>query len=259
LLVLIFIGILGITYITNFFSKRKFVKKVHELELKQQFESEKNQAVIQEQERGIKAMIQAQENERGRIARDLHDGVVQQIGSVILKARNFIEKTKKENQEEAKTFLEELETSNQDLRNISHQMMPRALKDLGIIPALEDMIDNSLTYRNIKYQFEHFNINERLPEKIEISIYRITQELINNIIKHSNANNVNVQLFKSDASIILIVEDDGIGMKASKSGKGIGLLNISSRVDMIDGTVNFEPSPNSGTLVTVKIPLPNVN
>ena len=154
---------------------------------------------------------------------------------------------------------QELERSNQDLRNISHQMMPRALSDLGIIPALEDMLENSLAYAKIKYQFEHFNINGRLPEKIEVSIYRITQELINNIIKHSNANNVNVQLFKSDESIILIVEDDGVGMNASKSGKGIGLLNISSRVDMIHGTVNFEPSPNSGTLVTVKIPLSNVN
>ncbi|MFK7750311.1 MAG: ATP-binding protein [Kordia sp.] len=259
LLLVLLAGIIGIVYVTNFFSKRKFVKRVHELELKQQFESEKKQAVIQEQERGIKAMIQAQENERGRIARDLHDGVVQQIGSVILKARNFIEKTETKDQKEAETFLEELETSNQDLRNISHQMMPRALSDLGIIPALEDMLENSLAYANIKHQFEHFNINERLPERIEVSIYRITQELINNIIKHSKAQNVNVQLFKSDANIILIVEDDGVGMHASKSEKGIGLLNISSRVDMIHGTVNFEPSPNSGTLVTIKIPFSNVN
>ena len=258
-LLLSFLTIVIIGYITNYFSKRKFVKRVHEIELQKQFEDEKNKAIMLEKDRGLKAMIQAQENERGRIARDLHDGVVQQIGSVILKARNFVDKYSPKEKSKAKTFLEDLENSNQELRNISHQMMPRALKDLGMISAISDMLENSLTYSKINYQFEHFNINNRLPERMEVTVYRITQELINNIIKHSNAKHVNVQLFKADNDVILIVEDDGVGIKKKKQSEGIGLLNISSRVDMMHGTVNFEPSPNSGTLVTVKIPVADGN
>ncbi|PWG04601.1 sensor histidine kinase [Polaribacter aquimarinus] len=242
-------------YIINYFSKRKFVKKVHELELAQKFEKEKNEAIVKEKERGLKALIDAQESERSRIARELHDGVVQQIGSVILKSRNILAKMNLLQTKESQELLKSLENSNQDLRTISHQMMPRALKELGILSALNDLLENSLVYTNVAYSLEHFNIKERLPQKIEITIYRIVQELINNIIKHSKATEVSVQIFNANNTIILIVEDNGVGFAKGKSKKGIGLLNISSRLDMVNGDVNFEPSPKSGTLVTIKIPL----
>ena len=216
----------------------------------------KNQEeLLKEKERGIQAIISAQEEERTRIARELHDGIVQEIGSVILKSRDLFSKKNIMDEKETKELINSLENSNQDLRNLSHQMMPRALKELGVIAAIKDLLDGSLTYTNIKYSIEHFNINKRLPEKIEVTIYRITQELINNIIKHSKANQVNVQLFNSNNNIILIVEDDGIGFTKNKTKKGIGLLNITSRLNSINGEVNFEPSPKSGTLVTIKIPV----
>ncbi len=156
---------------------------------------------------------------------------------------------------ESKDLLESLEISNQDLRTISHQMMPRALKELGIVSAMNDLLKESLTYIDITYSFEHFNMQERASNKIEITIYRITQELINNIIKHSKATDVSIQLFNSNNTIVLIVEDNGIGIANENNKKGIGLLNISSRLDMVNGTVDFEPSPKSGTLVTIKIPV----
>ncbi|PQJ80225.1 ATP-binding protein [Polaribacter porphyrae] len=216
----------------------------------------KNQeAIVAEKEKGFKAIIDAQEEERNKIARELHDGVVQQIGSVILKSRNLFSKQNLTENEDTKEVLESLENSNKDLRNISHQMMPRALKELGIIPALNDLLEGSLKLSNITYSLEHYNIDERLPEKIEVTIYRITQELINNIIKHSKASEVSVQLFNSNNTAILIVEDNGVGFSSKEDKKGIGLLNITSRLDMVNGNVNFEPSPKSGTLVTIKIPL----
>jgi signal transduction histidine kinase len=253
ILLLLIIGF--ISYVANYFSKRKFVKKIHELELTQKFEKEKDEALIKEKEHGLKAMIEAQEEERSRIARELHDGVVQQIGSVILKSRNLFTNRNLLEEKESQELLESLENSNQDLRNISHQMMPRALKELGIISALNDLLEGSLAYTDVKYSFEHFNIKDRLPDKIEITIYRITQELINNIIKHSRAKGVSVQLFNVNNTAVLIVEDNGVGFSSEKDKKGIGLLNISSRLDMVKGQVNFEPSPKSGTLVTIKIPL----
>ncbi|MFK8058914.1 MAG: 7TM diverse intracellular signaling domain-containing protein [Polaribacter sp.] len=233
------------------------IAMAHRYYLMMKENSDYQKTIIKEQERGIQAMIEAQENERSRIARELHDGVVQQIGSVILKSRNILSKMNLLQTEESQELLESLENSNQDLRTISHQMMPRALKELGILSALNDLLENSLGYSNVKYSLEHFNIDERLPQKIEITIYRIVQELINNIIKHSKASEVSVQLFNSNNTIILIVEDNGVGFSSNKSKKGIGLLNISSRLDMVKGNVNFEPSPKSGTLVTIKIPLTN--
>ncbi|WP_299058642.1 sensor histidine kinase [uncultured Polaribacter sp.] len=203
----------------------------------------------------LQAILEAQETERSRIARELHDGVVQEIGSVILKSRHALSKLDLLHTNESQELLESLENSNKNLRTISHQMMPIALKELGISSAINDLLENSLTYLNIKHTLELFNISERLPEKIEVTIYRVLQELIHNITKHSKATEVNVQLFKSNNHIILIVEDNGVGFNAKKSKKGIGLLNISSRLNMLNGTVNFESSNNNGTLITIKIPV----
>ena len=223
--------------------------------ISQRIKRKNQEAIVKEKERGFKAIIDAQEEERSKIARELHDGVVQQIGSVILKSRSILKKMNLLQFEESQELLKILENSNQDLRNISHQMMPRALKELGVISALNDLLSGSLSYLDINYSLEHFNIKERLPEKIEVTIYRIVQELINNIIKHSKATEVSVQLFNANNTVILIVEDNGVGFAKEKNKKGIGLLNISSRLDIVNGNVNFEPSPKSGTLVTIKIPL----
>ena len=233
------------------------IAMAHRYYLMMKQNSDYQKAIIKEQERGIQAMIEAQEKERSRIARELHDGVVQQIGSVILKSRSILAKMNLLDTKESREMLEMLENSNQDLRTISHQMMPRALKELGIVSALNDLLENSLGYSKINYSLEHFNIKERLPKKIEITIYRIVQELINNIIKHSKASEVSIQIFNTNNTIILIVEDNGVGFDKKISINGIGLLNISSRLDMVNGDVNFEPSPKSGTLVTIKIPLIN--
>ena len=89
----------------------------------------------------------------------------------------------------------------------------------------------------------------------EIISWDAIESIINNIIKHSKASEVSVQLFNTNNTIILVVEDDGVGFTSQKTKKGIGLLNITSRLDLVNGDVNFDPSPKSGTLVTIKIPL----
>ena len=218
---------------------------------KQKQKNKLAQIRIEEQQKGLSAVIHAQEEERKRIAKDLHDGIVQQLGGLKLGLQKVF--SGKENDETNK-IVEILDNSAQELRELSHKMMPRALGELGLIPALEDMLENSLGNSTIIHQFEHFGINSRFSEKIEIAIYRISQELINNVIKHSGASKVNVQLFKTGNDVILIVEDNGEGIKDDKKD-GIGLMNISSRLDTINGKVNFEPSPESGTLATVKIPV----
>ncbi|NOR86369.1 MAG: hypothetical protein GQ527_02045 [Bacteroidales bacterium] len=220
--------------------------------LKTRKQNKHAQIRIEEQQKGLKAVIQAQEDERKRIAKDLHDGIVQQLGGLKLGLQKIF--TDNQNEETIK-IVNILDNSAQELRELSHKMMPRSLGELGLIPSLTDMLENSLGHTDISYEFEHFGINDRFKENIEIAIYRIAQELVNNIIKHSQANKANIQLIKTGNHVLLIVEDNGKGMNLSKHKDGIGLMNIASRLDTINGKVNYEPSPESGTLATIKIPV----
>ena len=220
--------------------------------LKTRKQNKHAQIRIEEQQKGLKAVIQAQEDERKRIAEDLHDGIVQQLGGLKMGLQKIF--TDKENKETSK-IINILDNSAQELRELSHKMMPRSLGELGLIPSLTDMLENSLGHTNINYKFEHFGINDRFSENIEIAIYRIAQELVNNIIKHSQANKANIQLIKTGNHILLMVEDNGKGINLTKHKNGIGLMNIASRLDTINGKVNYEPSPESGTLATIKIPI----
>ena len=210
-------------------------------------------ALSEQKEENLQSIIVAEEKERTRIARELHDGIVQQIGATILKSRNTFKKLGVSEQPESTELLKDLEASSAELRSISHQMMPRALEEKGLIIALEELLSNSLPSSKFKYSFEHLHIENRLPKNIEVTLYRITQELIQNIIKHSKATEVNIQLMKTNNQILYLVEDNGVGFQSSTS-KGIGLKNIQSRIDLIKGSILFD-SENKGTLTTIKIPL----
>lgn len=224
---------------------------------KRKAQADKDAAIIEERDKGTQAVFIAQEEERKRISKDLHDGVGQQLSGLKMAFQKMSQSIKRENPERS----EELEVlsgilteSADEVRSISHQMMPRALTELGLIDALNDMLEKSLGLSEIIYDFEHFGIEERLAENIEISLYRVCQELVNNIIKHSGAQKVNIQLFKNQQKVIMIVEDDGKGVKSDQS-EGHGLLNMKSRINTLKGEMNLEPSPKSGTLATIRIPL----
>ncbi len=219
---------------------------------KRKAQAEKDAILIQSKQDTFTEVINAQENERKRIAKDLHDGIVQQLGGLKLGLQKIIGD---QPNDQSKKLLNILDDSTEELRQLSHQMMPKALSELGLVPALEDMLENSLGHTAIEYKFEHFGIKQRIDEKKEIAIYRISQELINNVIKHSAATQVNIQLFKAAENLVLIVEDNGTGFNSTTKKSGIGLMNISSRLDTVKGHVNFEPSPESGTLATIKVPI----
>ncbi len=219
--------------------------------------AEKNEAIIAERDKGAMAVFNAQEEERKRISKDLHDGIGQQLSGLKMafqKLGKSISKKLPEEEDQIGKLTVVLTESAEEVRSISHQMMPRALTELGLIEAIEDLLVKSLKPLEVRYSFEHFGIEKRLEERIEISLYRVLQELLNNIIKHSKANQVSVQLFRNQNKLILIVEDNGTGIKQSNTD-GHGLLNIKSRVNTLFGELNLEPSPSSGTLATIRIPL----
>ena len=224
---------------------------------KRKAQAEKDAAIIEERDRGTQAVFEAQEEERKRISKDLHDGVGQQLSGLkmaIQSYSNSIEETNKVEKDIINKLAEIASDSADEVRAISHQMMPKALTEIGLIEALQDMLHKSFDLSEISFEFEHFGITGRLNEKVEISLYRVAQELVNNIIKHSNAKKVNVQLFKNSGKVIMVVEDDGRGISNSQTN-GHGLLNMRSRINTLHGEMNLEPSPNSGTLATIRIPV----
>ncbi len=225
---------------------------------KRKAQAEKDAALIRERDKGLTAVIEAQEDERKRISKDLHDGIGQQLSGLKMAFQRLEGKLLEEiphREQELKQLVNIISDSADEVRNISHQMMPRALTEYGLIPATEDMLSKSLAPTGINYEFEHYAIEGRLDERLEVSLYRIIQELINNIIKHSSAKQVNLQLFKNAGKIILIIEDNGKGFDQKSTTEGHGLLNIKSRLNSLHGEVNYSPSPGSGTVATIRIPI----
>ena len=224
---------------------------------KRKAQQEKDRAIITEQEKGLVAVFNAQEEERSRVAKDLHDGIGQQISAVNLNFQSLAKKIVSIS-DDLKPDIDKIKKmivdTGTDVRSISHQMMPRALTKYGLIDALEDMIDSSFANSKIECEFEHYNMKERLPQNIEIGLYRIAQELVSNIFRHSNAQKVNIQLVKKDNHCILIVQDDGKGID-DRNTDGIGIRNMNSRLSAMNGELNLESGSHSGTTAIVKIRL----
>lgn len=231
-----------------------FCMVLYYLYFRKQKELRYEKALALEKSNGFNAVMTATEEERKRIAKDLHDGVVQQMGAVQLALARIIPTLPEIQANEVKNIKEMTAAAASETRELSHQMMPKVLIEMGLLPAMKEVIERTLILQNIKVDFEDFGLQERYTDSIEIAIYRIFQELINNITKHSQATEVNVQLIQNGAKLILIVEDNGQGM-SSTATDGIGLQNIQSRLSTIDGKVDYSSGPASGTVATIVIPL----
>jgi signal transduction histidine kinase len=136
-------------------------------------------------------------------------------------------------------------------------MMPGTLLKLGLVAALEDMCDKISKTNNLQIEFHAFDLQDRLDEAVEITIYRMVQETLNNIIKHAKAEEVIVQLSKQDDSISITVEDDGIGFNVSQARAkgGMGMRNLDSRVKYLDGKLDIVSEQGKGTSIIIELPI----
>ncbi len=209
---------------------------------------------IKAQEKGLEAVFNATEEERKRIAKDLHDGVGQQLSAVKRGFEELVKDLKHDKRVKVNQLKDLVDQTAKETREISHQMMPRSLTEYGLVPSIEDSLNKTLKPSSIAFEFEHYNLKSRYDERKEVAVYRILQELINNVIKHSGASQVNVQLFENQSNLILIVEDNGDGINHG-STDGVGILNIKNRLSYFKGRVNLEPSIESGTIATISIPI----
>ena len=207
------------------------------------------------QQQRTQAVLEAEERERIRIARDLHDGIGQTLAAARMTLGNYIFK-KNIDSVEITNSLDLLEETIREVREISHNMMPSSLTKFGLTSALKQLANKINALGNIELELQIIGIKERFDEKTELTLYRIVQEVISNIIRHAEAKKVNIELIKHDDELILIIEDDGKGFDTENiKNNGIGLKNIATRVEYLNGSVIFDSTIGRGTSVIVEIPL----
>lgn len=200
---------------------------------------------VRQKQISIDAFIEGEEKEKMRIGRELHDGIAQEVVGIKLAMQQ---------QQADPKLIEELTRVSLDIRTISHELMPQTLKMYGLKLAIEDSCQKILGPSGIHYEISSNLPEERLPGKIEITLYRIFQELIHNIIKHSQATEVLVQLRKMSTHILLVVEDNGRGLTEEKT-RGIGISNLRSRVQLVEGNLQYDSVENEGTTAIVRVPV----
>ncbi len=207
------------------------------------------------------AMLQGQEQERQRIATELHDGLVQTLSAISLNLKALeeeIHRLENSEKEAYKSAIDLLDNAIKDTRLISHDLMPSALERFGLVKAMEDLIYR--TSKNVKLKIDfHTNLDRNIEDPYIITnLYRILQELLQNIVKHAGASKVLIELWEIGSRIRLLVRDDGVGFDGSPEemqSNGIGLRNISTRVKSMNGKLILDSTARSGTTVTVEIPV----
>ncbi|MBU2491058.1 MAG: PAS domain-containing protein [Bacteroidetes bacterium] len=201
------------------------------------------------------------ETERSRISKELHDGIGQTLSFLSLKLDSLRNNSGEEN--EKRKILEELNLSINnavmELKNISYDLKPRMLEIYGLIPTLRLLVEQISSAENIKGTFEHFDVGNLKP-RLEITIFRICQELLNNIIKHSKATIFSIQILQDSNSIKLIIDDNGIGFEKPRVNyndsklRGMGLISITERVEAFKGNISIDSSLGNGTVVVIEFP-----
>jgi signal transduction histidine kinase len=223
-------------------------KRMHEQQMREMEKEKKLEAA--------ELVMKGQENERSRLARDLHDGVGGLLSGVKLSMSNMKGNVwlSEENAMSFNNVIAQLDQSIAELRRVSHNMMPEALIKFGLKEALENYCENLNLSGNMHVNLQTYGLEKRMEQNNEIVIYRIIQELLNNVIRHAEARNVLIQLFREGNRFNLTVEDDGKGFNAKPDEiqSGAGLANIRARAEYLNGTVDIISATGEGTSINIE-------
>lgn len=215
--------------------------------------------LAQKQEEATIAILEAEERERSRIAADLHDGVGQLLSAALLnlnQVNKFIQKGEVPKEGSMGNAISLVKDSYNEMREISHQMMPNALLKAGLGYSIREFI-NKVDHERLNISLDIVGMNERMDQQTEILLYRCVQEAVNNVIKHAEADKLSIQLVKDQEGISVSIEDNGKGFEVSgkQHDEGIGLKNMRSRVSLLKGTLEVDSVVGKGTLLMIYIPL----
>ncbi|MBX7204004.1 MAG: sensor histidine kinase [Bacteroidia bacterium] len=205
------------------------------------------------------AMIEGQEEERKRIATDLHDRLGSMLATVKLLFSSLdskIDRMQKENNEQFATAKSLLDEACGEVRRISHNLSSGIVMSFGLVPALEELCHSVDQSKLIKCKLMAYGMDERLDQTIELGVYRMVQELFSNILKHAKAHKVTVQLNHIEGSLNVTVEDDGVGFDVEEKRKsgGMGLHNLEKRAAQLNGIYTVDSRPGKGTISIIEIP-----
>jgi signal transduction histidine kinase len=205
----------------------------------------------------VRRVVEAQEIERARLARELHDQTGQALTSILLGLRPLEETAATEDDRSAVASLRELVVSTlQDVRRLAVELRPSALDDFGLATAVERLVDNLRDHSGLRVDVEAQLGKARLPPDVETTLYRIIQEALTNIVKHAEAKHISILLTQRDGLAVAVVEDDGSGFDAGAArGDGLGLVGMRERVGLVGGRLRLESAPGTGTTVRAEVPL----
>jgi two-component system sensor histidine kinase DegS len=211
---------------------------------------------------GLK-IIEAQEEERKRLSREIHDGPAQMMANVIMRS-DLIERVYKEQgPEEAFTeihsYKKMVRAALYEVRRIIYDLRPMALDDLGLVPTLRKYLQTIEEYHNnSKITFVNIGLECRLPTKYEVALFRMIQESVQNALKHANACEIKVTLEISSAAITVSIKDNGSGFDINqKKPESFGMIGMRERVDLLDGEITYDSKIGKGTSVLIRVPLNN--
>jgi len=213
---------------------------------------------------GIK-ILEAQENERKRIARDIHDGPAQHMANVVMKVdicKMVLQKDLEEGLKELEDLKESVKVALKEVRSIIFDLRPMSLDDLGLIQTIQQTLNIISEESNINIIIKLKPIKTEIESIIQVAVYRIIQEIFNNIRKHSKAKNAEVRMDFGVKYLMLIITDDGVGFNVEETlkrvrtkGTSYGLIGIFDRVNQLQGEIEIKSSKKTGTTYTVKLPI----
>ena len=237
-------------------SKKKFA------EAKNEIERQKVEKLLKEQEiNGIDAMIEGQEKERQRIANDLHDNLGSLMATLKLHFQNLNIRTERLRNDQVELLQKTdalIEEAYQQVRGMAHARNAGLKSREGLLPAVKNFATKASIANKLVIEVEDHGLDRRLENSLEITIFRMIQELITNVIKHSEATECTIHITQHESELNILVEDNGVGFEVNRipSGKGMGLFSIRKRVESLGGTMVIESVPKSGTSVIIEISLP---
>jgi signal transduction histidine kinase len=245
------IVLIGFLAYRNFRSRQRLARQQDKLQQLQISELEKDRQLVT-----IDSMLKGQEEERSRLAKDLHDGLGGLLSGVKFSLSNMKDNLfiTPDNMTVFERSLDMLDTSISELRRVAHNMMPEMLTRFGLDEALKEYCRTINTTHLVLVKYQSLGMDIRIEKPAEIIIYRIIQELMNNIMKHAAATEAIVQLIREEGRLSIMVEDNGKGFDTAllKNNTGMGLTSIQSRVDYLKGRLDIHSAAGKGTLVNIE-------
>ncbi|MBI9064371.1 MAG: PAS domain-containing protein [Marinilabiliaceae bacterium] len=211
---------------------------------------------IRQEEKMMTAILETEDRERSRIARDIHDSLQQTMSTALLnfeKVRSSLEFTDQNNHERYQTGYQFLKKAIAESRTLAHNLMPKVVDQKGVAIAIENLIHALKDTTSTELVFYHNLGEERLKLAAELTIYRIVQEAITNMIKYSKAGNCTIQLLKYPNLIMLTIEDDGVGFELNQTNNTFGLNSMKTRAEAIGAYLQVETTPGNGTQILFEL------